>query len=55
MEDIKENPDLENPASGEDSSPHQKKTLVITNNWNEFMKWANEEFRYVNFGYESLH
>ncbi len=33
----------------------RKKSLVITNNWNEFMKWANEEFRCMNFGYESSH
>src|SRR5208337_397328 len=54
MEGIEENPDLENSPS-EEHSPPQKKTLVITNNWNEFMKWANEEFRYMNFGYESSH
>ena len=55
MEDAMENPDLENPALEEDSPPPQKKTLVITDNWNGFMKWANEEFRYINFGYESSH
>ena len=55
MEDAIENPDLENPALEENSPPPQKKTLVITDNWNGFMKWANEEFRYINFGYESSH
>lgn len=55
MEDIDENPELESPSPGEDSSPPQKKTLVITDNWSEFMKWANEEFKSVGFGYESLH
>lgn len=55
MEDFDENPELESPAPGEDSSPPQKKTLVITDNGNVFMKWANEEFKSIGFGYESLH
>jgi len=56
VEGIEESPEIENPLSEEDSCPPpQKRTLVITNNWNAFMKWANEEFKSIDFGYESSH
>jgi hypothetical protein len=55
MEDIEENPELENHAPEEDPVPHQKKSLVITDNRDGFKKWANEEFRSIHFGNESSH
>jgi len=55
MEDIEENPELDNHAPEEDSFPHQKKSLVITDNRDGFKRWANEEFRSVDFGNESSH
>lgn len=55
MEDTEENRELENPAPAENSSPSQKKTLVITDNCNGFVKCVDEEFKSVDFGYESFH
>ena len=55
MKDFEENPELENHASEQDCVPHQEKALVITDNRDGFIAWANEEFSSIGFGSESSH